>query len=102
MPATDVRFDHFERREAACDQLLDAPARVRSTDEVNCGMPSGEEATRCFSCGHCTQCDTCLVYCPEGIIHRAEVGYDVDYSYCKGCGVCVEECPRKAMEMRTA
>jgi 2-oxoacid:acceptor oxidoreductase delta subunit (pyruvate/2-ketoisovalerate family) len=65
-------------------------------------MPSGEEATRCFSCGHCTQCDTCLVYCPEGIIHRAEVGYDVDYSYCKGCGVCVEECPRKAMEMRTA
>ncbi len=102
VPATDVRFDHFERREAACDQLLDAPARVRSTDEVNCGMPSGEEATRCFSCGHCTQCDTCLVYCPEGIIHRAEVGYDVDYSYCKGCGVCVEECPRKAMEMRTA
>ena len=24
---------------------------------------------RCFACGDCTGCDTCLVYCPEGAAH---------------------------------
>jgi Pyruvate/2-oxoacid:ferredoxin oxidoreductase delta subunit len=26
-------------------------------------------------------------------------GYAVDYDYCKGCGICVEECPCGAIEM---
>jgi Pyruvate/2-oxoacid:ferredoxin oxidoreductase delta subunit len=43
------------------------------------------------------------VYCPEGIIDRL-VGDDgnnylVNLDYCKGCGICVTECPRGAMEM---
>ena len=24
-------------------------------------------------------------------------GYTVDLAHCKGCGICVEECPRGAM-----
>ncbi|MEM2686731.1 MAG: 4Fe-4S binding protein, partial [Thermoproteota archaeon] len=23
----------------------------------------------------------------------------IDYNYCKGCGICAEECPRKAITM---
>jgi pyruvate ferredoxin oxidoreductase delta subunit len=23
----------------------------------------------------------------------------IDYDYCKGCGICAVECPRKAIEM---
>ena len=78
-----------------------AGTRARSEEEVKQGLLDSLEAHRCFSCGHCTHCDTCLVYCPEGIIRRegAEGGYEVDYSYCKGCGICVEECPRSAIEM---
>ena len=101
VPVTDIRLDHFEKRVPASQQHLEAEARAAHFDEVNEGLVDGGEAHRCFSCGHCTRCDTCLVYCPEGIVRRDAQSYEVDYSYCKGCGICVEECPRKAMEMTT-
>lgn len=101
VPATDIRFDHFDRRPPALDVLEPPRSRRRTFAEANHGLPDGYEAHRCFSCGHCTECDTCLVYCPEGIVRRREVGYDIDYTYCKGCGICVEECPRRALEMTT-
>lgn len=101
VPMTDIRLDHFEKRVPASQQHLEAEARAAHFDEVNQGLVDGGEAHRCFSCGHCTRCDTCLVYCPEGIVRRDADSYEVDYSYCKGCGICVEECPRKAMEMTT-
>ncbi len=101
VPVTDIRLDNFARSTPAREVLEPARTRAQGLVEVNHGLPDLEEAQRCFSCGNCTECDTCMVYCPEGIIRRTSPGYDVDYSYCKGCGVCVEECPRRAMEMRT-
>ncbi|MGB9247111.1 MAG: 4Fe-4S binding protein, partial [Methanoregula sp.] len=26
--------------------------------------------------------------------------FDPDYAYCKGCGMCAEECPKKAIAMK--
>ena len=65
------------------------------------GLADASEAERCLACGYCTQCDTCLVYCPEGIISRAErdAFYEINKDYCKGCGICVVECPRCGMAM---
>jgi len=97
--AAHVRFTHFEVRRPLPERHADPVARRTSWDEVNRGLAGPEEAARCFSCGHCTRCDTCLLYCPEGIIARAGDGYVVDGEYCKGCGMCVAECPRRAMEM---
>jgi 2-oxoacid:acceptor oxidoreductase gamma subunit (pyruvate/2-ketoisovalerate family)/2-oxoacid:acceptor oxidoreductase delta subunit (pyruvate/2-ketoisovalerate family) len=101
VPVTDIRLDHFERAAASLDQLQEVETRITNFEEVNGGLQNANEVHRCFSCGHCTQCDTCLVYCPEGIIRREAPGYEIDYSYCKGCGICVEECPREAMKMTT-
>lgn len=101
VPVTDIRLDQFERHEPAADSHLPVPSRRRSWAEVNAGLQDGSEAARCFSCGHCTLCDTCLVYCPDGVISRTATGYSIDTSYCKGCGICVAECPRKGMEMGT-
>ena len=97
--ATDIRFDHFERSAPAHEQLISLPVRRTEWTEVSLGLGNAKEAQRCFSCGECTRCDTCLVYCPEGIIRRKGGDYEVDYTFCKGCGICVTECPRKAMEM---
>ena len=53
------------------------------------------EAERCFSCGACTGCDLCVIYCPEGVVQRAQgQPPETDYDYCKGCGLCAAACPR--------
>lgn len=93
-----VRFGHFEVAPPVRERHL-PEGRRRTFDEVNLGLEGPAEASRCFSCGSCTACDTCLLYCPEGIIRREGAGYRVDDEYCKGCGMCVAECPRRAMEM---
>ncbi len=71
--------------------------------EVNLGLTAeaaAHEAERCLSCGTCIRCDTCLVFCPDVAIARAaDGGYTIAYDYCKGCGVCAEECPRAALSM---
>ena len=102
VPFTDIRLDHFAAAAPAREIHVPAAERLASRAEVSAGLADGLEAHRCFSCGHCTRCDTCLVYCPEGIIRREDLGYEVDYSYCKGCGICVTECPRSAIEMRAS
>lgn len=48
----------------------------------------------------CTRCLTCWIYCPEGAIKRKENDeVEIDYDYCKGCGICANECPVKAIRM---
>ncbi|MDE1939796.1 MAG: FAD-dependent oxidoreductase, partial [Alphaproteobacteria bacterium] len=93
-----IRFSHFDVTPPHKDVQTARPALT--FDEVNLGLASAEEAARCFSCGHCTKCDTCLICCPDGVIFRTADGYRVDGEYCKGCGMCVAECPRSAMEMQ--
>jgi NADPH-dependent glutamate synthase beta subunit-like oxidoreductase/ferredoxin len=93
-----IRFSHFGVAQPHRDVQL-APSAL-NFDEVNLGLTGPQEAERCFSCGHCTNCDTCLISCPDGVIFRTETGYRIDGEYCKGCGMCVAECPRSGMEMR--
>jgi len=40
----------------------------------------------------------CWLYCPDGVISRT-IPPVIDYEYCKGCGICAEECPTKAITM---
>ena len=41
----------------------------------------------------CVQCGNCARYCPEGcIIPNSDGYYSVALDYCKGCGVCAQEC----------
>jgi 2-oxoacid:acceptor oxidoreductase gamma subunit (pyruvate/2-ketoisovalerate family) len=95
----NIRFSHFPLAERCQDSHLPTRSRTSGFQEVNLGLTDAVEAERCFSCGHCTQCDTCLTYCPEGIISRGTGLYVIDEDYCKGCGICVWECPRHAMRM---
>lgn len=43
-------------------------------------------------------CFQCWAFCPEGVIKK-EVGSEIDYVYCKGCGICMEVCPADAIEL---
>jgi len=50
----------------------------------------------------CTRCLFCSIFCPDGAIHwNAEKGdIEFDLNFCKGCGICANECPTKAIVMR--
>ena len=53
----------------------------------------------------CTACAVCALFCPEGVITRADGSMAIDYIYCKGCGICAAVCPVRdaiAMEEVTA
>jgi Pyruvate/2-oxoacid:ferredoxin oxidoreductase delta subunit len=38
-------------------------------------------------------------YCPDLAVQREAGGYVVLTDYCKGCGLCVKECPTGSMKM---
>ena len=48
----------------------------------------------------CIKCYRCWIFCPENTIRIERDGtIAIDYDYCKGCGVCTNECPVKAIIM---
>ena len=82
----------------------DAPLAARLGDFREVQQPLDAdaalaEAGRCFSCGTCTFCDNCYFYCPDMAIIRHGDSYEVNADYCKGCGLCVAECPTGAIRM---
>src|SRR5436309_4453477 len=94
-------FPHFPR----VHQPMLAPASRRKTqDEVIRSFSEDqavEEANRCFSCGTCNACDNCYLVCPEPCIIRYDRSnglYKILVDYCKGCRVCIEECPTGCLE----
>ena len=49
-----------------------------------------------------SRCDNCYGVCPDNAVlklGRPGERYEIDYDYCKGCGLCVAECPCGAIEM---
>jgi 2-oxoacid:acceptor oxidoreductase delta subunit (pyruvate/2-ketoisovalerate family) len=84
--------------------LLDLARRTSSFDEVQGGLSADNalfEARRCLSCGNCFECDNCYGVCPDNAVIKLGEGqrFKFNYDYCKGCGVCVAECPCGAIEM---
>ncbi len=48
----------------------------------------------------CTKCGMCWIFCPEAAIKvNPDGGYEVEYMYCKGCGICEKACAVKAIKM---
>jgi putative selenate reductase YgfK subunit len=76
---------------------------LKGYEEIHTGFDRERlhaEADRCFSCGVCNFCDNCWIYCPDVAVKRLRDEYEFDYDYCKGCLVCVVECPRDAISTR--
>lgn len=48
-------------------------------------------------------CDNCYGVCPDNAVIKLAPGgawaYAIDLDFCKGCGLCAEECPCGAIEM---
>jgi len=104
----DLNPDYFTPEPRTEMPHLEPAARSSTFEEVNKGLSEEQaiaEAKRCFNCGACIECDNCILFCPDIAVLRSPGGgegpgkapFKIDYEYCKGCLVCVHECPRSAM-----
>lgn len=103
VPLTAINTYYYPTRVRAEAPLLDAAERLTRNAEVQLGLEIEQalaESERCFSCGTCINCDNCVIYCPDMAMERVGDGYLVLTDYCKGCGLCVKECPTGSMMMQ--
>ncbi len=84
--------------------VLELARRTSTFEEVVQGLDEGNalyEARRCLSCGNCFECDNCYGMCPDNAVTKLGPGrgFEFRYDYCKGCGICAQECPCGAIAM---
>ena len=102
VPLAAINTFYYPAQARAPEQRLPVAQRLASDAEVQIGFDLEQalaETARCFSCGTCIQCDNCVDYCPDLAVKREGDGYVVLTDYCKGCGICVKECPTGSMKM---
>ena len=101
----EINTDHFQFQPRITQPHLLREERLRSFEEIDLKISTNlaiREADRCFNCGICNQCDNCYMFCPDIAVIREKGSQErrIDYDYCKGCGLCVVECPRNAMTLK--
>jgi NADPH-dependent glutamate synthase beta subunit-like oxidoreductase len=93
---------YYPKQARAAEPRIAAAQRLGGDAEVQLGLELEQalaESERCFSCGTCVYCDNCVNVCPDLAVRRSADGYVVLTDYCKGCGLCVKECPTGSMKM---
>ena len=79
-----------------------APAGVCSKSSTGFLTGDWKTFTPIRDPGKCTRCLICALFCPDGAIlwrpEKADIEFDL--KFCKGCGICANECPTRAIEMK--
>ncbi len=101
----DINLDYFTHEPKVEPKVRSIKDYKDNFEEEKIGYNEDEtvkEVCRCFNCGTCNQCDNCFTVCPDVAIRRDHKSnrYRINYNYCKGCLVCVHECPRAAMTFK--
>ncbi|MDR3555412.1 MAG: NAD(P)-binding protein [Syntrophobacteraceae bacterium] len=101
---SEINIDHFQFAPKVAQPGLLRDESGATPAEIDLRISAGmaeKEAQRCFNCGLCNQCDNCRLYCPDlaVVIESGSGKRLIDYDHCKGCGICVVECPRNAMSL---
>lgn len=104
----EINTDYFPKIKRTRAERLTPEVRTVDFSEIEATLTpsdSAREASRCFVCGTCIDCKTCETFCPDFTVRAVKAagplgfGVEIDYTYCKGCGICVRECPRGMFTM---
>jgi Pyruvate/2-oxoacid:ferredoxin oxidoreductase delta subunit len=101
----ELNTDYFEPSKRNRESKGLVKKRIKGFGEVTSPFTEGialDEAERCFSCGTCNECENCYVFCPDASIIKTKdiLSHQVDYDFCKGCGICFSECPRGVISLK--
>ncbi len=97
-----IKLEFYEAKQRAERQILPTDERLaRPFDEVDLGITNEQaldEATRCFSCGLCFNCENCWMYCQNNCFKKVKEPtpgkyFEIHLETCDGCKKCWEECP---------
>ena len=101
---SELNTAYFPRQSRRPQDRIPVDRRTKEFSEITGSLPPASalfEAQRCFNCGVCNLCDNCFIFCPDLAVSARpdRQGYEINYDYCKGCCICVEECPRGAISI---
>lgn len=109
-PGTIETVRKIERLEP---QIMPPETRAKDFGVVECvydWQAAVNESRRCLRCGmgaeilfqdKCASCLTCLKVCPYHVPHLDTSGtVQIPVDQCQACGVCVVECPARAIALR--
>lgn len=104
LPFEALHAQYYRREPRRREAQADAAARAGAFSEVGAGLEAADaayEAGRCLNCGACLECDNCWHFCPDAAVIKLGAGlrYRYDYEFCKGCGICAQECPSGHIHM---
>ncbi len=89
--------DYYEKQDRVEMGHLSSGEATTGFEEINKGYTREEavrEANRCFHCGHCVMCGTCVDICPLDVLAMGEHGPEVAHpKECWHCGGCRVNCP---------
>jgi NADPH-dependent glutamate synthase beta subunit-like oxidoreductase/coenzyme F420-reducing hydrogenase delta subunit len=128
IPLTDLRepesleqldeevISSIKRQARQSMPLLDVKKRIKNFDYIEVGYTQEMavcEARRCLSCGagarrveeKCIDCLTCVRVCPYDVpivTPAPENCVEIREDQCQACGICVVECPARAIEFNSS
>lgn len=108
IPASLLNTVYYPPSQRATAPKLAVAARTFDAEiEGDIGAAAAmAEAARCLSCGDCLACDNCWTFCPDNAVIKTQdlasdgSQYLFDLEYCKGCGLCAQECPTGYIRMQ--
>ena len=94
----------LETKRRQDERTLDVSERLKGNVLVKQGFTEEiavSEVQRCLGNSRCEYCELCRLLCPDLAITRDENKgqIEIDYDYCKGCGICAAVCPKGAIKM---
>ena len=109
-PHTVEKIRKIERLEPPVTSSKKRAKDFKPIEQVYNWQSAINEARRCLRCGvgaeilfqdKCASCLTCLRVCPYDVPYIDENGtIQIPPDQCQACGICIAECPAKAIVMR--
>lgn len=81
-----------EKKKLTVGAVIEEPGSTRKNK-----TGSWREARPVLDSAKCIKCGICWKSCPDSAIDFVDGKFMINYDYCKGCLICANECPVKAI-----